>query len=85
MLICTMEGKRTFAEIAREIGSKWANISPYARPYLVAMLCIDSSDKNAMYGYDSAQSVVLYFLSNAQGWRGEDAKRIKKELKGMIK
>ena len=76
---------RTFAEIAREIRQKWSNISPYAYPYLDAMLDIDSTDKNAQYYYDSAQSVVLYFLSNAQGWRGEDAKRIKNELREMIR
>ena len=76
---------RTFAEIAREIRQKWTKISYYAEPYLNAMLEIDSTDKNAMYWYDSAQSVVLYFLSNAQGWRGEDAKRIKNELREMIR
>ena len=26
-----------------------------------------------MYGYDTAKSVVLYFLSNATSWRGEVA------------
>ena len=76
---------RTFAEIAREIRQKWTKISCYAEPYLNAMLEIDSTDKNAMYLYDSAQSIVLYFLSNAQGWRGEDAKRIKNELREMIR
>jgi hypothetical protein len=35
------------------------------------------------YYFDSAHSIVLYFLSNAQGWRGEDARRIKAELKQM--
>ena len=36
------------------------------------------------YYEDSGTSVVLYFLSNAQGWRGDDARRIKSELKGMV-
>ena len=76
---------RTFVEIAREIRKKRTKISYYAEPYLNAMLEIDSTDKNAMYWYDSAQSIVLYFLSNAQGWRGEDAKRIKNELREMIR
>jgi hypothetical protein len=35
------------------------------------------------YGYDSARSIVNYFLANAGTWRGEVARRIKKELKGM--
>jgi hypothetical protein len=37
------------------------------------------------YGADSAESVVIYFLGNATTWRGEDARRIKSELKGMVK
>ena len=75
---------RTFREIALEIKQKWTKISPYAYPYLDAMLDIDSTDKNAQHYYDSAESVVLYFLANAQGFRGEDARRIKAELKSML-
>ena len=75
---------RTFREIALEIKQKWTEISPYARPYLDAMLDIDSSDKNAPYYYDSAESVVLYFLANAEGFCGKDARRIKAELKSML-
>jgi hypothetical protein len=37
------------------------------------------------YGQDSAESIVLYFLSNATTWRGETARRIKTELKGFVK
>lgn len=80
-----MEKKRTFAEIAREIKKVWAK--PYfgAVPYINAMVMIDSSDKNFPYLYENAESVAKYFLANAQTWRGEDAKRIKAELKSMIK
>jgi hypothetical protein len=35
------------------------------------------------YGQDSGKSMVLYFLANATTWRGEDAKRIKAELKKL--
>lgn len=83
--IKTNETMRTFREIAREINRTWKNVSMYAYPYLVAMDAIDSSDKNAMYYMDSAETIVLYFLSNAGTWRGKDAKRIKAELKDMIK
>lgn len=76
---------RTFREIAMEIKSTWKTLSVYAKPYVDAMLAIDSSDKHAAYYMDSAESIVLYFLSNASSWRGEDAKRIKAELKSMIK
>lgn len=54
-----------------------------AAPYWNAMLQLDKiTDK---YYEDSAKSVVLYFLSNASTWRGETARRIKAELKGMVK
>lgn len=76
---------RTFALIAAEIQTKWKNVSPYAKPYLDAMATIFTSDKNARYYFDTAETMVLYFLANAQGWRGEDARRIKAELKAMIK
>lgn len=79
---------RTFAEIAREIKSLWDR-SDYgwckcAIPYLDAMLEINSTSKDAPYYYEDAQTVVLYFLANVDYWRGEDARRIKAELKAMV-
>jgi len=38
-----------------------------------------------MYGAESAKSIVLYFLSNATGWRGPQARAIKIELNKMLK
>lgn len=79
---------RTFAEIAREIKSLWKKSRPvyieYAKPYLDAMLEIDSTSKDAPYYYEDARTVVLYFLANVDYWRGEDARRIKAELKAMV-
>lgn len=43
---------------------------------------LSSIDDN--YMFDSAKSIVLYFLANAQSWRGEVARRIKAELKAMV-
>jgi hypothetical protein len=37
------------------------------------------------YYFDSGKTIVLYFLSNAGTWKGENAKRIKAELKAMCK
>ena len=79
------QNKRTFAEIAREIKQTWKNVYFGAEPYLQAMATIDSSDKNAPYMLETAEDIVIYFLANATYWRGEDAKRIKAELKSMIK
>ena len=84
-----MEKKKTNIEsrslnvIAAEIRRDWKN--PYfgAVPYLQAMRCLDKITDN--YGYDSAKSIVLYFLANASSWRGETARRIKKELNAMVK
>lgn len=69
--------------IAREIRQDWKN--PYfgAVPYLQAMATLTSVKEN--YGYDSGKSIVLYFLANASTWRGPVAKRIKAELKQMVK
>ncbi len=75
--------KRSLSTIASEIRKDWGSkVNFAAKPYLSAMAGLDSIDDN--YGYDSAKSVVLYFLSNASSWRGENAKRIKAELKAMV-
>lgn len=67
--------------IAAEIQRVWAK--PYfgAVPYIEAMLSIRTIGDQ--YGADSARSIVAYFLSNATTWRGEDARRIKAELKAL--
>lgn len=75
---------RTFREIAIEIKSLWGNVSPYAMPYLNAMLELPTSDPSANYGVEQASEQVMRFLANASGWRGSDARRIKAELKAMI-
>lgn len=74
---------RDLSVIAADIRRHWANPSVHARPYLDAMSVLSSI--RGRYYDDSAESVVLYFLSNASGWRGDDAKRIKSELRDMLK
>lgn len=74
---------RPLFEIAAEIRNDWQKISPYAQPYLEAMHTLNSMQDN--YIADSARSVVAYFLSNASSWRGETARRVKKELNAMLK
>ena len=69
--------------IAREIRELWSPPNYAAAPYLGAMLDLDKITD--AYGADSAQSVVLYFLSNAASWRGKGARRIKEELKSMLR
>lgn len=73
---------RKIREIAEEIQRVWAKPHPTAVPYLEAMHCVDYMDD--MYFSDKASTLVAYFLSNAGTFRGEDAKRIKAELKAMV-
>lgn len=68
---------RSVPEVAREIRRQWKNIYFGAVPYLEAMMY-------ASYGLDGEKSVVLYFLANAQTFRGPDAKRLKAELKKIV-
>lgn len=75
--------KRTLRQIAREIKRTWEN--PYfgAVPYIKAMHGLEKVTDT--YGADDGKTIVLYFLSNATTWRGETARRIKAELKGMVR
>ena len=75
---------RKIYEIANEIANDWRDKVYFgARPYLSAMSCL--TDITDDYGCDSADSIIRYFLANASSWRGETARRVKKELNDMIK
>ena len=73
---------RTLHEIAKEIHKVWTTPWFGAVPYLEAMSTLDTVKDD--YGLDSGSSIVEYFLANANTWRGEDARRIKKELKAHV-
>ena len=77
-----MTGPRLICDIADEIQKSWFKVNYAAKPYLEAMFSLKSVDD--VYFSDSARSVVAYFLANAGTWRGETARRIKKELKEML-
>jgi len=78
---------RSVAYIAREITADWSKqgkgVNYAAAPYLQAMHSLDKVTDP--YYADSGASVIRYFLANANTWRGETAKRVKAELKNMIK
>jgi len=75
---------RELCVIAQEIRKDWgAKVNFGAKPYLDAMTQLYSVED--MYFNDTADSIVRYFLSNARAWRGDVAKRIKAELKELIK
>lgn len=73
---------RLICDIATEIVNDW-KVNFAAKPYLDAMLSLKTIEDK--YYFDDARSIITYFLSNASSWRGEKAKAIKAELKGMLK
>ena len=87
------QNKRTFSVIAVEVlhlwKTKYGKNLPWslkcALPYLEAMLECDTTNKDEAYYAETVESVVIYFLANITNWRGDDAKRIKAELKSMLK
>lgn len=73
---------RSLSAIAWEIQSDWTKVNYAAVPYLEAMFSLRRVDDS--YGYRDGRSVVRYFLANAGSWRGDTARRVKKELKAML-
>ncbi len=69
--------------IAREIVQDWNPVHIAAAPYLQAMLRLETIDDH--YGCDSGKLIINYFLANAATWRGETARKIKQELKELVK
>ena len=84
MTTSTLElSNKSLSDIAHLIKQDWRNLSIYAKPYVEAMEQLNSIEDN--YYADSAQSVVLYFLANAQSWRGDIAREVKAYLKKITK
>lgn len=85
----TVPHTRPLYLIADEIREDWRtkdgkpNVWFGAVPYLDAMGSLSSVRDN--YGQADGVSIVIYFLGNATTWRGDVARRVKAELKAMIK
>lgn len=75
--------EKTISEIGTIIRNDWENVYFGAVPYLNAMCTLYSIDDS--YGLDSGRSIVTYFLGNANTWRGEIAREVKKELNKRLK
>lgn len=73
---------RSLKTIAQEIKADWRNIDVAAKEYLKAMLTLEKISD--IYVHEDGRSVVLYFLANAQTWRGAKAREIKLELNKML-
>ncbi len=77
---------RPISEIAKEIIGNWRPVNFAAKPYLREMLRVsDISDPDPDLGFPgAARNFVTGFLGNAGTWRGDAARRLKAELKGLL-
>jgi hypothetical protein len=73
----------SLSQIASIVRKDWKNVYFGAVPYLHALNQLDSVNDD--FGMDSGKTIVLYFLSNANTWKGEIAREVKAELKKRIK
>ena len=71
------------SDIAFHVARDWGRVNFAAKPYLDAMFSMNKISD--MYGMDSGESIVAYFLGNATSWRGEFAKAVKAELNKRLK
>lgn len=78
---------RKIYEIANDIEKEWNATSKNgvyfgAVPYLQAMKSLSTIEDK--YVLDSAETIILYFLSNASTFKGTKAKSLKEELKQIL-
>jgi hypothetical protein len=86
MIISSEELKTMlFSHIACIIIDDWKKINYAAQPYVSAMIHLNHCDCSAYHNFDSAESIIRYFLSNARAWRGGVAKLVKSELNRRLK
>jgi len=76
------EQNRSLNAVAKDIRQSWKNISFNAVPYVEALEFLNRIEDTYIVG--SGVSIVQGFLANAGSFRGEDARRIKAELKAML-
>ena len=78
---------RPIYQIAADIKTEWSKVGKgvnfAAKPYLDAMLTLNKITDH--YMFDSADSIVRYFLCNASSFKGVRAKELKAELKSLLK
>lgn len=81
-----MTTKRPIMVIATEIEAIWSKqgkgVNYAAKPYLDAMHRLNPIKDSV--GYDDGRDVVLRFLGNATSFRGDDARRLKAELRDIL-
>ncbi len=78
-----MQRHKSLSQYANEILSDWPNPPEHVRERLIALQSVDQI--TGYYDLDTVKSIVLYVLAGMGGWRGETAKKIKKELNDICK
>jgi hypothetical protein len=79
-LVSQVEYPRPIREIAKNIYVAWGSKVYFgAKPYLDALRYLDTAADS--FGQDSGVNVILYFLVNAQTFRGTEARALKAELR----
>ena len=76
------EQSRPLRVIAEDIKQSWKNIYFAAVPYVDALEFLNRIEDTYIVG--NGVSIVEGFLANAGSFRGEDARRIKAELKVIL-
>lgn len=79
----TVKKARPIKEIVKDIVETWKDPGEIVQPYMDALEHLQ--DPSESYYQDSLVETVNNFTSRAKGWRGEDAERLKDELKLYIK
>jgi hypothetical protein len=74
---------RPLSDIAKDIVADWTARHGAAQPYIDAMSQLRSAGER--YGVENGSDVIQGFLNNAQTWRGPVARRVKLELKAILK
>lgn len=70
-------------DIRADFASRGKPVHPWAAPYVEALSNLTSMDD--VYIAETGHDMVPYLLSNLTSWRGEKAREIKAELRGMLK
>lgn len=75
---------RKICDVADEIQRVWGpKVNYAAKPYLEAMRYVAVPDDK--YLMSDGRSLTIRFLANASTFRGEEARRLKAELKAILK
>lgn len=74
---------RALREIALEIASDWKRIKHAGAREALECMKEMGQVTEPFYAESNGYSVITAFLGGAVGWRGEVARRIKKELRTM--